>query len=162
MQQKLAKDCIEYCAVLRPLLVFFALDDTWHIHPVGFPVHVCTNPFLPHHLTSPPRLLPRRNPIQYIASSCGSRPLLSNFAPHPNIPTTDPNQRTSQHNKTTHITAEIAVGDIVDYAQRISGITSAPSYWRPGMAMVGFAPPAPRPEMMRAGALSAFAATAGE
>lgn len=57
--------------------------------------------------------------------------------------------------------AEIAVSDIVDYAQRISGITSAPSYWKPGMAMVGFAPPAPRPEMMRAGALSAFAVTTG-
>ncbi|CAN0027080.1 unnamed protein product [Hapterophycus canaliculatus] len=57
--------------------------------------------------------------------------------------------------------AEIPVGDIVDYAQRISGITSAPSYWKPGMAMVGFAPPAPRPEMMRAGALSAFASNAG-
>lgn len=56
--------------------------------------------------------------------------------------------------------AEIEVHDVVDYAQRISGITSAPSYWKPGMAMVGFAPPAPRPEMMRAGALSAFAATA--
>ncbi|CAN0334064.1 unnamed protein product, partial [Laminaria digitata] len=48
----------------------------------------------------------------------------------------------------------IEVHDVVDYAQRISGITSAPSYWKPGMAMVGFAPPAPRPEMMRAGALS--------
>lgn len=59
-------------------------------------------------------------------------------------------------------TAEIAVSDIVDYAQRISGITAAPSYWKPGMAMVGFAPPAPRPEMMRAGALSAFAVTTGE
>lgn len=59
-------------------------------------------------------------------------------------------------------TAEIAVSDIVDYAQRISGITSAPSYWKPGMAMVGFAPPAPRPEMMRAGALSAFALTTGK
>eukprot|EP00903_Cladosiphon_okamuranus_P007730 g7490.t1 len=57
--------------------------------------------------------------------------------------------------------SEIAVGDIVDYAQRISGITSAPSYWKPGMAMVGFAPPAPRPEMMRAGALSAFAVATG-
>lgn len=60
------------------------------------------------------------------------------------------------------MTAEIAVSDIVDYAQRISGITSAPSYWKPGMAMVGFAPPAPRPEMMRAGALSAFAVTTGK
>lgn len=59
------------------------------------------------------------------------------------------------------LAAEIPVGDIVDYAQRISGITSAPSYWKPGMAMVGFAPPAPRPEMMRAGALSAFAANTG-
>lgn len=29
------------------------------------------------------------------------------------------------------------------------------------MAMVGFAPPAPRPEMMRAGALSAFAVSTG-
>lgn len=29
------------------------------------------------------------------------------------------------------------------------------------MAMVGFAPPAPRPEMMRAGALSAFASNTG-
>lgn len=29
------------------------------------------------------------------------------------------------------------------------------------MAMVGFAPPAPRPEMMRAGALSAFAVNTG-
>ena len=57
-------------------------------------------------------------------------------------------------------TAEIEIHDVVDYAQRISGITSAPSYWKPGMAMVGFAPPAPRPEMMRAGALSAFAASA--
>ncbi|CAM9615300.1 unnamed protein product [Pylaiella littoralis] len=57
--------------------------------------------------------------------------------------------------------AEIGVSDIVDYAQRISGITSAPSYWKPGMSMVGFAPPAPRPEMMRAGALSAFAVTTG-
>lgn len=57
-------------------------------------------------------------------------------------------------------TAEIELHDVVDYAQRISGITSAPSYWKPGMAMVGFAPPAPRPEMMRAGALSAFAASA--
>eukprot|EP00752_Nemacystus_decipiens_P012009 g10647.t1 len=57
--------------------------------------------------------------------------------------------------------SEIALGDIVDYAQRISGITSAPSYWKPGMAMVGFAPPAPRPEMMRAGALSAFAVSTG-
>eukprot|EP00904_Undaria_pinnatifida_P001660 jgi/Undpi1/11495/HiC_scaffold_30.g13792.m1 len=56
--------------------------------------------------------------------------------------------------------AEIEIHDVVDYAQRISGITSAPSYWKPGMAMVGFAPPAPRPEMMRAGALSAFAALA--
>ncbi|CAM9332698.1 unnamed protein product [Ectocarpus sp. 12 AP-2014] len=57
--------------------------------------------------------------------------------------------------------AEIDVRDIVDYAQRISGITSAPAYWKPGMAMVGFAPPAPRPEMMRAGALSAFAVSPG-
>lgn len=57
--------------------------------------------------------------------------------------------------------AEIDVSDVVDYAQRISGITAAPSYWKPGMAMVGFAPPAPRPEMMRAGALSAFAITTG-
>ncbi|CAM9104842.1 unnamed protein product, partial [Ascophyllum nodosum] len=53
------------------------------------------------------------------------------------------------------------VRDVVDYAQRISGITSAPSYWKPGMAMVGFAPPAPRPEMMRAGALSALADALG-
>lgn len=57
--------------------------------------------------------------------------------------------------------AEIEVGDVVDYAQRISGITSAPPYWKPGMAMVGFVPPAPRPEMMRAGALSAFAVATG-
>ena len=57
--------------------------------------------------------------------------------------------------------AEIKVRDVVDYAQRISGITSAPSYWKPGMAMVGFAPPAPRPEMMRAGALSALADALG-
>lgn len=58
-------------------------------------------------------------------------------------------------------TAEIDVREVVDYAQRISGITSAPSYWKPGMAMVGFAPPAPRPEMMRAGALSAFSDVVG-
>ncbi|CAM9765467.1 unnamed protein product [Discosporangium mesarthrocarpum] len=53
--------------------------------------------------------------------------------------------------------AKVDIGDIVAYAQRISGTTSAPSYWRPGMAMVGFAPPAPRAEMMRGGALSLFA-----
>ncbi|CAM9503638.1 unnamed protein product [Choristocarpus tenellus] len=57
--------------------------------------------------------------------------------------------------------AIVKVGDIVDYAQRVSGTTSAPSYWQPSMAMVGFAPPAPRAEMMRAGALSALAMATG-
>ncbi|KAG5181469.1 hypothetical protein JKP88DRAFT_263586 [Tribonema minus] len=50
--------------------------------------------------------------------------------------------------------AGVAVSDIVAYAQRISGTTSAPAYWKPGMPMVGFLPPAPLPEMMRMGALT--------
>ena len=44
--------------------------------------------------------------------------------------------------------------EIVAYAHRISGTTSAPSYWRPGLPMFGFTPPAPQEQMMRAGVLS--------
>lgn len=55
--------------------------------------------------------------------------------------------------------AGVAVPDIVAYAQRISGTTSAPAYWKPGMPMVGFLPPAPLPEMMRMGALTRFNAS---
>ncbi|TYZ58046.1 hypothetical protein PybrP1_010767 [[Pythium] brassicae (nom. inval.)] len=44
--------------------------------------------------------------------------------------------------------------DIVAYAHRIAGTTSAPREWRPGFPMFGFMPPAPQPHMMRAGVLS--------
>uniref|UniRef100_K3W6H2 Mediator complex subunit 4 n=1 Tax=Globisporangium ultimum (strain ATCC 200006 / CBS 805.95 / DAOM BR144) TaxID=431595 RepID=K3W6H2_GLOUD len=44
--------------------------------------------------------------------------------------------------------------DIVAYAHRIAGTTSAPKEWRPGFPMFGFMPPAPQPHMMRAGVLS--------
>lgn len=57
----------------------------------------------------------------------------------------------------------VDIDDIVAYASRISGTTGAPDYWKPGMPMVGFVPPAPLPEMMRSGALTAYnnAGTAG-
>ncbi|KAG7389277.1 hypothetical protein PHYPSEUDO_010835 [Phytophthora pseudosyringae] len=44
--------------------------------------------------------------------------------------------------------------DIVAYAHRIAGTTSAPKEWQPGFAMFGFMPPAPQEHMMRAGVLS--------
>mmetsp|Transcript_4535 Transcript_4535/g.6252 ORF Transcript_4535/g.6252 Transcript_4535/m.6252 type:complete len:227 (-) Transcript_4535:57-737(-) len=50
----------------------------------------------------------------------------------------------------------IALGTLLAYAQRMSGTTSAPPYWKPGMPMIGFIRPAPHPELMRAGALHAF------
>jgi Vitamin-D-receptor interacting Mediator subunit 4 len=49
--------------------------------------------------------------------------------------------------------AKVSVNEIVAYAQKISGTTSAPDYWQPGMPMIGFVPPAPLPEMMRRGVL---------
>ncbi|EEY63314.1 uncharacterized protein PITG_15016 [Phytophthora infestans T30-4] len=44
--------------------------------------------------------------------------------------------------------------DIVAYAHRIAGTTSAPKEWQPGFPMFGFMPPAPQEHMMRAGVLS--------
>ncbi|TMW59022.1 hypothetical protein Poli38472_007167 [Pythium oligandrum] len=44
--------------------------------------------------------------------------------------------------------------DVVAYAHRIAGTTSAPKEWRPGFPMFGFMPPAPQEQMMRAGVLS--------
>ncbi|ETV66854.1 hypothetical protein, variant [Aphanomyces astaci] len=44
--------------------------------------------------------------------------------------------------------------DIVAYAHKIAGSTSAPPNWQPEYPMFGFVPPAPTPEMMRAGVLS--------
>ncbi|OWZ08831.1 hypothetical protein PHMEG_00018567 [Phytophthora megakarya] len=44
--------------------------------------------------------------------------------------------------------------DIVAYAHRIAGTTSAPREWQPGFPMFGFMPPAPQEHMMRAGVLS--------
>lgn len=44
--------------------------------------------------------------------------------------------------------------EVVAYAHRIAGTTSAPTYWKPGFPMFGFAPPAPQEQMMRAGVLS--------
>lgn len=44
--------------------------------------------------------------------------------------------------------------DVVAYAHRIAGTTSAPKEWQPGFPMFGFMPPAPQEHMMRAGVLS--------
>ncbi|CAI5731791.1 unnamed protein product [Hyaloperonospora brassicae] len=44
--------------------------------------------------------------------------------------------------------------DVVAYAHRIAGTTSAPEEWQPGFPMFGFMPPAPQEHMMRAGVLS--------
>ncbi|OQR81852.1 hypothetical protein THRCLA_11344 [Thraustotheca clavata] len=44
--------------------------------------------------------------------------------------------------------------DIIAYAHKVASTTSAALNWQPGFAMVGFLPPAPTPEMMRAGVLS--------
>ncbi|TDH69662.1 hypothetical protein CCR75_005814 [Bremia lactucae] len=44
--------------------------------------------------------------------------------------------------------------EVVAYAHRIAGTTSAPKEWQPGFPMFGFMPPAPQEHMMRAGVLS--------
>ncbi|ETV99016.1 hypothetical protein H310_08489 [Aphanomyces invadans] len=44
--------------------------------------------------------------------------------------------------------------EVVAYAHKIAGSTSAPPNWKPEYPMFGFVPPAPTPEMMRAGVLS--------
>ncbi|DAZ93607.1 TPA: hypothetical protein N0F65_003657 [Lagenidium giganteum] len=44
--------------------------------------------------------------------------------------------------------------EVVAYAHKIAGTTSAPKEWRPGFPMFGFMPPAPQEHMMRAGVLS--------
>lgn len=44
--------------------------------------------------------------------------------------------------------------DLIAYAHRIAGTTSAPKEWQPGFPMFGFMPPAPQEHMMRAGVLS--------
>ncbi|CAI5722151.1 unnamed protein product [Peronospora destructor] len=44
--------------------------------------------------------------------------------------------------------------DIIAYAHRIAGTTSAPKDWQPRFPMFGFMPPAPQEHMMRAGVLS--------
>ncbi|CEG41534.1 hypothetical protein F443_03694 [Plasmopara halstedii] len=44
--------------------------------------------------------------------------------------------------------------NVIAYAHRIAGTTSAPKEWQPGFPMFGFMPPAPQEHMMRAGVLS--------
>ncbi|CAK4085035.1 unnamed protein product [Aphanomyces euteiches] len=49
---------------------------------------------------------------------------------------------------------KLAPRDVIAYAHKIACTTSAPANWQPGYPMFGFMPPAPTPEMMRAGVLS--------
>ncbi len=48
----------------------------------------------------------------------------------------------------------ITIDAILRYARVVSISSSAPEYWQPGMPMVGFLPPAPTAEAMRAGAFA--------
>ncbi|OQR82430.1 hypothetical protein ACHHYP_16056 [Achlya hypogyna] len=48
----------------------------------------------------------------------------------------------------------LAPQDIIAYAHKVASTSSAPAGWQPGFPMFGFMPPAPTPEMMRAGVLS--------
>eukprot|EP01084_Bolivina_argentea_P045517 83795_1 len=48
----------------------------------------------------------------------------------------------------------ITIDTILRYAWVVSVSSSAPEYWQPGMPMVGFLPPAPTAEAMRAGAFA--------
>ncbi len=48
----------------------------------------------------------------------------------------------------------ITIDAILRYARVVSVSSSAPEYWQPGMPMVGFLPPAPTAEAMRAGAFA--------
>ncbi len=48
----------------------------------------------------------------------------------------------------------ITIDDLLRYARMVSVSSSAPEYWQPGMPMVGFLPPAPTAEAMRAGAFA--------
>ncbi len=48
----------------------------------------------------------------------------------------------------------ITIDDILSYARVVGVSSSAPEYWQPGMPMIGFLPPAPTAEAMRAGAFA--------
>ncbi|KDO19302.1 hypothetical protein SPRG_14694 [Saprolegnia parasitica CBS 223.65] len=63
-------------------------------------------------------------------------------------------RRVLSNAKASSTTSHMKPQDIIAYAHKVASTSSAPAGWQPGYPMFGFMPPAPTPEMMRAGVLS--------
>lgn len=57
------------------------------------------------------------------------------------------------HSCRTPFANGMSTDDVLRFAHRLRGTGGAPPEWTPDKPMVGFLPPAPQPEIMRAGAL---------